>query len=78
MTSAVVAERVPVNDELLPTATLPKFSDEGERARLPDVCADDCVPVPVHDWDSDESEALLVNETLPAELPGAVGVKTMV
>jgi hypothetical protein len=36
-TSAFVADKVPVKDELLPTVTLPKFSVEGETASVPEV-----------------------------------------
>jgi hypothetical protein len=35
VTSAVEAESVPFNDELLPTATLPKFKVEGDTANAP-------------------------------------------
>jgi hypothetical protein len=35
VTSSLVADRVPVNDALLPTATLPKLSEEGDTARVP-------------------------------------------
>lgn len=44
VTSAFVAEKVPVKDELLPTATFPKLSDDGDSTSapavlLPGVCA---------------------------------------
>lgn len=35
VTSAVVAERVPVKDAVLPTATFPKLSEEGDTANVP-------------------------------------------
>lgn len=35
-TSALVADRVPVRDELLPTATLPKLNVDGETASVPE------------------------------------------
>ena len=34
-TSALGADKVPVKDELLPTFTFPKFSVEGETAKVP-------------------------------------------
>jgi hypothetical protein len=37
ITSAFVADNVPVIDELLPTATFPKFNAEGETASVPGV-----------------------------------------
>ena len=37
VTSAFVADKVPVKDELLPTATFPKFSEEGDTASAPAV-----------------------------------------
>lgn len=35
VTSAFAADKVPVKDELLPMATLPKLSKEGETASVP-------------------------------------------
>lgn len=37
VTSAFVAEKVPVKDELLPTATFPKLSDDGDSTSAPAV-----------------------------------------
>jgi hypothetical protein len=37
VTSAFVADKVPVKDELLPTATFPKLSDDGDTASVPAV-----------------------------------------
>jgi hypothetical protein len=35
VTSAFLADKVPVKDELLPTATFPKFSEDGDTASAP-------------------------------------------
>jgi hypothetical protein len=37
VTSAFVADKVPVKDELLPTATFPKLSDDGDSTSAPAV-----------------------------------------
>jgi hypothetical protein len=78
VTSAFVADNVPVNDELLPMATFPKLSAEGESVSVPEFCPDDCVPFPVYDCVSDASAALLTKEMLPEEVPDVRGANTIV
>ena len=70
LTGAVPAESVAFCDWLVPTVTLPKFIAEGVMDNDPSAVA-----LPVIGIESVGSEASELTDTLPLELPLAVGAK---
>lgn len=73
VTAAPVAFRVPLSEELEPTATFPKLNVAGETAREPGA-----VPVPESAMLSGELDASETIDTVPLAAPALVGAKITV